>query len=65
MKSQVYNSCVHPAVTYGAETWALNSQASNNPAAAHSEMDRSIVNNISGPENTYLVKEKMNIHRRC
>ena len=29
LKRQVYNSCVFPAMTYGAETWALTTQAKN------------------------------------
>ena len=33
-KRQVYNACVLLAMTYGAETWALTSQAMNKLAAA-------------------------------
>ena len=35
LKSQVYNSCVLPAMTYGAKTWALTTQAKNKLAVAH------------------------------
>ena len=34
LKRQVYNSCVLPAMTYGAETWTLTKQAQNKLAAA-------------------------------
>ena len=34
LKRHVYNSCVLPAMTYGAETWALTTQAKNKLAAA-------------------------------
>ena len=43
VKRQV-NSCVLPATTYGAETWALTTQAKNNLAAAQTKMERSILN---------------------
>ena len=33
LKRQVYNSCVLPAMTYGAETWTLTKQAQNKLAA--------------------------------
>ena len=40
LKRQVYNSCVLPAKTYGAETWALTSrQAKNKLAAAQTKME--------------------------
>ena len=35
LKRQVYNSCVLPAMTYGADTWTLTKQAQNKLAAAH------------------------------
>ena len=31
LKRQVYNLCVLPAMIYGAETWALTTQAKNKP----------------------------------
>ena len=34
LKRQVYNSCVLPAMAYGAETWTLTKQAQNKLAAA-------------------------------
>ena len=33
LKRQVYNSCVLPAMTYGAETWTLTKQAQNRPTS--------------------------------
>ena len=44
LKRQVYNSCVLPVMTYGAETWTLTKQAQNKPAAAQTKMDRSMLN---------------------
>ena len=44
LKRQVYNSCVLPAVTYGAETWTLTKQAQNKLAAAQTKMERSMLN---------------------
>ena len=40
----VYNSCVLPAMTYGAETWTLTKQAQNKLAAAQTKMERSMLN---------------------
>ena len=37
LKRQVYNSCVLPAMTYGAETWALSK---TKQAAAQTKMER-------------------------
>ena len=44
LKRQVYNSCVLPAMTYGAETWTLTKQAQNKLAAAQTNMERSMLN---------------------
>ena len=44
MKRQVYNSCVLPAMTYGAETWTLTKQAQNKLVAAQTKMERSMLN---------------------
>ena len=44
LKRQVYNSCVLPAMTYGAETWTLTKQAQNKLAAAQTKMERSMLN---------------------
>ena len=43
LKRQVYNSCVLPAMTYGVETWALATQAKTKPAAAQTNMERSML----------------------
>ena len=40
LKIQMYNSCVLPAMTYGAETWTLTKQAQNKLAAAQTKMER-------------------------
>ena len=44
LKRQVCNSCVLPAMTYGAETWTLTKQAQNKLAAAQTTMERSMLN---------------------
>ena len=44
LKRQVYNSCVLPAMTYGAETRTLTKQAQNKLAAAQTKMERSMLN---------------------
>ena len=44
LKRQVYNSCVLPAMTYGADTWTLTKQAQNKLAAAQTKMERSMLN---------------------
>ena len=44
LKRQVYNSCVLPAMTYGAEPWTLTKQAQNKLAAAQTKMERSMLN---------------------
>ena len=44
LKRQVYNCCVLPAMTYGAETWTLTKQAQNKLAAAQTKMERSMLN---------------------
>ena len=43
LKRQLYNSCVLPAMTYGAETWTLIAQAKNKLAAALTKMERSVL----------------------
>ena len=40
---QVYNSCVLPSMTYGAETWTLTKQAQNKLAAAQTKMERNML----------------------
>ena len=44
LKRQVCNSCVLPAMTYGAETWTLTKQAHNKLAAAQTKMERRMLN---------------------
>ncbi|KAK2193366.1 hypothetical protein NP493_15g08075 [Ridgeia piscesae] len=44
LKRQIYNSCVLPAMTYGAETWAPTTHAKNKLAAAHRKIERSMLN---------------------
>ena len=44
LKRQVYNSCVLPAMTYGAETWTLTKQAQNKIAAAQTKKERRMLN---------------------
>ena len=63
LKRQVYNSCVLPALTYGAETWALTTQATSNLAAAQTHMERSMLK-IKYRDKKKLDKKKDNDHRR-
>ena len=44
LKRQAYNSCVLPARTYGAETWALTTQVKNKVIAAHTKVAKSTLN---------------------
>ena len=44
LKRYVCNSCVLPAMTYGAETWTLTKQAQNKLAATQTKMERSMLN---------------------
>ena len=44
LKRQVFNSCVLPDMTYGAETWTQTKQANNKLAAAQTKMERSMLN---------------------
>ena len=44
LKRKDYNSCVLPAMTYGAETWFLTKQAHKKLAAAQTKMERSMLN---------------------
>ena len=44
LKRQVYNSCVLPAMPYGAATWPLTKLAQNKLAAAQTKMERSMLN---------------------
>ena len=44
MKRQIYNPCALPAMTYGAETWALTAHAKNKLAAAQSKMELRMLN---------------------
>ena len=44
MKRKVYNSCILLAMTYGACTSALTTQAKNKVTAAQTKMERSMLN---------------------
>ena len=44
LERNVYNSCVLPAMTYGAETWTLTKQTQNKLVAAQTKMERSMLN---------------------
>ncbi|MEG7522669.1 MAG: reverse transcriptase domain-containing protein, partial [Chromatiales bacterium] len=61
-KREVYNSCVLPAMTYGAETWALTKQAKHKLAAAQSKMERSMLNITYRNRNTNIwVRERTKV----
>ena len=62
LKRQVYNSCVLPAMTYGAETWTLTKQAQNKLAAAQTKMERSMLNITYKDRKTNIwVREKKKV----
>ena len=66
LKRQVYNSCVLPAMTYGAETWTLTKQAQNKLATVQTKMERSMLNVTYKDRRTSIwVREKShryNVH---
>ena len=62
LKRQVYNSCALPAMTYGAATWALTTQATNKLAAAQIKMERSRLNITYRDRQTNIwVREKTKV----
>ena len=62
LKTQIYNSCVVPAMTYGAEIWALTTRAKNKPAAAQTKMERSMLNSTYRDRKTNIwVREKTKV----
>ena len=62
LKRQVYNSYVLPVMTYGAETWALTTQAKNKLAAAQTKMERCMLNIIYRDRETNIwVREKTKV----
>ena len=58
---QVYNSCVPAAMTYGAETWVLTTQAKNTLAAAKTKMERSMLNIRYRTEKDTWVRERTKV----
>ena len=59
---QIYNSCILLAMTYGAETWALTTQAKNKLAAAQTKMERSMLNITYWDRKTNIwVREKTKV----
>ena len=61
-KRQAYNSCVLPAMTYGAETWTLTKQAQNKLSAAQTKMERSMLNITYKDRMTNIwVRERTNV----
>ena len=59
LKRQVYNSCVLPAMTYGAETWTLTKQAQNKHAATQTKLERSLLNiTYKDRKNNIWVRER-------
>ena len=62
LKRQCYNSCVLPAMTYGAESWALTPQAKNKLAAAQPKMETSMLNITYRDRKTSIwVREKIKV----
>ena len=44
LKRKVYNQCILPAISYGAESWTLTAKMERKLAAAQHNMERSILN---------------------
>ena len=62
LKRQVYNSCVLPAMTYGAETWAFTTQAKNKLAATHITIENSMLSITYRDRKTNIwVREKTKV----
>ena len=62
LKRQVYNSCVLPAMTHGAESWALTTRAKNKLAAAKTKMEKSVLNITYRDRKTNIwVREKTKV----
>ena len=60
--NSTYNSCVLPAMTYGAETWTLTKQAQNKLAVAQTKMKRSMLNITDKDRKTNIwVREKTKV----
>ena len=60
-KRQIYNSCVHPTVTYGAETWALITQSKNRLSAAQTKMERFVKHTYPDRKKNIWVREKTKV----
>ena len=59
LKRQVYNLCVLPAMTYGAETWALTTQAKKQASSRTNKDGKECVkHHIQGQKNKHLGKGK-------
>ena len=55
LKIQVYNSCVLPALTYGAETWILTEHAYAKMERGSSAVERRTRNQVSLSSNPTLL----------
>ena len=56
MKRQMYNSCVHPAMKYGAEPWTLAKHAHNKLALHILKMERRMLNTTYTPVQVYTYR---------
>ena len=62
LKRQIYNSCIIPAMTYGAETWALTTHTKNKLAAAQRKTERSMLSITYRDRKTNIwVREKTKV----
>ena len=62
LKRQVYNSCVLPAMTHAAETWALATKAKNKLEAAKTKIEMSVLNITYWDRKTNIwVREKSKV----
>ena len=52
LKRKVFNRCIFPAMTYGAETWTLTTKMDNKLSAAKHNMERNTFKNNYKDRNT-------------
>ena len=61
LKRQVYTSCLLPAMTHGAETWTLATQAKNKLAAAQTKIESCMVNITYRDRKTNILERGLTI----
>ncbi|KAK2162221.1 hypothetical protein NP493_1533g00028 [Ridgeia piscesae] len=57
LKKQIYNSCILPAMTYGAETWAPTTHAKNKLTAERTNIERTLKRRTAASDCYDLLKD--------